>query len=88
LNHPIRITSLAFASALAWTAAAAEPAGSSSDTSSTSSTSLSQPPVGADSASTSSGDNNATAKAEKPMAFPLHEIEGNCVWGITTKSEF
>jgi hypothetical protein len=77
VSHHIRITSLAFASALAWTATAAEPAGSSSNTSSASSTSPSQPPVGAESASASSGDSNAAAKAEKPMPLPLHEIEGN-----------
>jgi hypothetical protein len=42
----------------------------------------------ADSAPASPGDANATAKAEKPMLLPLHEIEGNGVWGITTKWEF
>jgi len=77
LSHHTRITSLAFASALAWTATAAEPAGSSSDTSSASSTSPTKPPIAADSASASSGDTNATAKAEKPPPLPLHQIEGN-----------
>ena len=64
LNHPIGITWLAFASALAWTATAADPAGSSSQTSSTSSTSPTQPPA-------------AAAKAEKPPPMPLHQVEGN-----------
>jgi hypothetical protein len=68
---------LAFASALAWTATAADPAGSSSQTPPASSTSPTQPPVAADSASASSGDPNTTAKGEKPMPLPLHEIEGN-----------
>jgi hypothetical protein len=68
---------LAFASALAWTATAAEPAGSSSQTPSASSTPPTKPPIAADSASASSGNTNATAKAEKPMPLPLHEIEGN-----------
>lgn len=77
MSHHIRITTLAFASALAWTAAAAEPAGSSSETSSASSTSSTKPPVAADSASASSSVTSATAKAEKPMPLPLHEIEGN-----------
>lgn len=27
-------------------------------------------------------------KAEKPPPLPLHQIEGNGVWGITTKWEF
>jgi len=53
----------------------ADPAGSTSQTSSTSSTSPSKPPVEADNPAGNSGD--STAKAEKPMPLPLHEIEGN-----------
>jgi len=64
LNPRTRITSLAFASALAWTATAAEPAGGSSQNSSTSSTSPTQPPT-------------AAAKAENPPPLPLHQIQGN-----------
>jgi len=77
VSYCTRITSLAFASALAWTATAAEPADSSSPTSSASSTSLTTPPVAADNASASSGDTNVTAQAGKPTPLPLHEIEGN-----------
>jgi hypothetical protein len=88
VSHYVRITSLAFASALAWTATAADPAGSSSQTSSASSTSPTQSTIVADSAPTSQGDTNVTAKAGKPMPLPLHEIEGNGVWGITPKWGF
>ena len=63
MNHRARITTLAFTSALAWTAIAADPAGSSSPTSSSSS---------ADPA-----DTEAAAKPEKPMPLPLHEIGGS-----------
>ena len=77
MSHYTRITSLAFASALAWTATAADPAGSSSQTSSASSTSPTKPPVAADNPSASPADTQAGAKAEKPMPLPLHEIEGN-----------
>ena len=48
MSHHTRIISLAFASALAWTAAAADPAGNSSQTPSASSTSPTKPPVAAD----------------------------------------
>ena len=70
MSHRTRITSWAIASALAWTATAAEPAGSSSPTSSASSSSPAQPPVRTDGADT-------TAKSEKPAPLPLHQIEGN-----------
>jgi len=77
LSHPTIITSLAFASALAWTAAAADPATGSSSTSSTSPPAPNQPPAAADQSSASAPDNEATAAPEKPMPLPLHEIEGN-----------
>jgi hypothetical protein len=77
LNPLTRITSLAFASALAWTATAADPAGSPSQTSSPSSTSPAAPSAAADSPSASPAGAQAAAKAEKPPPSPLHEIEGN-----------
>ena len=70
MSLPIRIVSIACASALAWTAAAADPAGSSSEPSSTSSTS-SKPPATADTRAESA----LAAKPEKPMPLSLHEIE-------------
>jgi hypothetical protein len=88
VSHCTRTTSLAFASALARTATATDPAGSSSQTSFASSASPTQPPIVADTAPASPGDANATAKAENPMTLRLHEIEGKGVWGITTKWEF
>ena len=74
MSHQIRITSLAFASALAWTAAAAQTAGSSSSPSSVASTPPGDPPVAAQ---TAAGSAKAPGEAEKPMPLPLHEIEGN-----------
>jgi hypothetical protein len=66
LNYPARISSLALASALAWTATAADPTNSPSQTSSAASP-----------ASASAGDTQAEAKAEKPMPLPLHELGGS-----------
>jgi hypothetical protein len=66
LNYPTQISSLALASALAWTAAAADPASNPSQTSSSSSP-----------ASASSGDTQTEAKPEKPMPLPLHELGGS-----------
>jgi len=77
LSHHTRIISLAFASALAWTATAADPAGSSSETPSTSPSSPTKPPVAADGPSASPAGATVAAKAEKPPPLPLHEIEGN-----------
>lgn len=58
-----QITLLACASALAWTATAADSTGSASQASSTSSPSSAAPP--------------GVTKAETPPPLPLHQIEGN-----------
>ena len=78
MSHCTRITSLAFASALAWTATAADPAGSLSQTSPISSTSPSKPPVEAENPSGKAGGHFGT----------VANHTANAVFGITTKWEF
>ena len=77
MSHHTRTTSLAFASALAWTAAVADPTGSSSQTPSASPISPTKPPVAADGSPANPTGAREAAKAEKPPPLPLHEIEGN-----------
>jgi len=78
VSHCTRTTSLAFASALAWTAFAADPAGSPSQTCSTSSTSPGKPPVEADNPSGKAGGHFGT----------VANHTANAVFGITAKWEF
>ena len=77
MNLSIRITLLAVASTLAWTAAAADPAAGSSQTSSASPAPPTPPPAAASSSPGGTTGSLTATQPEKPPPMPLHEIEGN-----------